>query len=293
MSALFIFIVYFAIALLCGTTLAYPLHSILSNWFELDFDRVASRSVLLIAILLFVPLFKILKFSSWQDLGYKTERKQFFVDLVKGIGFGILIMSPVIAGLLITSNRVMDTDWEVTLGNIAGLFVTSLLAGLIIAFMEETLFRGAMLTAIEKHGSAICAISATSFIYALVHFLEPTIEFDTNTLHWGSGFALLKNSFLPLTQISSIFDSFIALFLAGVLLALVRLRSNRIAFCIGIHAGWVIVIKMFKRITDTNVQSEYAFLTGSYDKVIGYLAAVCIVLFIFLYLKTQNKKLLQ
>ena len=68
-----------------------------------------------------------------------------------------------------------------------------------------------------------------------------------------------------------------------------RIRTNRIALCIGIHAGWVITIKIFKRITDTNVQSDYAFLTGSYDKVIGYLAAACIAIFIVLLLNIQTQ----
>ena len=168
------------------------------------------------------------------------------------------------------------------------LSLTALLAGTIIALIEETLFRGAMLTAVKKHGSVLFAIFASSFIYALVHFLQPSDNFSTQALNWGSGFALLKDAFYPLTQINIIFDSFIALFLAGVLLAIVRLRSDRIAYCIGIHAGWVLAIKVFKRVTDTNVDSDYAFLTGSYDKVIGYLAAVCIAVFIILLFKYQK-----
>ena len=52
MPALFIFIAYFAIALLSGAAIAYPAHLILSNWFELEFERVTSRSVLIMAIIL-------------------------------------------------------------------------------------------------------------------------------------------------------------------------------------------------------------------------------------------------
>ena len=288
MPSLLIFIIYFAIALILGTAIAYPLHQILTTWFELEFDRVASRSVLLVAVILFIPLFRLLKFASWQEIGFSDTKKEFAQDLAKGIGFGILIMLPVIAGLLITQNRVLDSDWEISVGNITALFLTSMLAGLVIALLEETLFRGAMLTAIKKHGSVIFAIVTTSFIYALVHFLQPTIEFDANSLSWSSGFTLLKNSFLSLTQVSTIIDSFIALFLAGVLLAVVRIRSNKIALCMGLHAGWVLAIKIFKRVTDTNALSDYAFLTGSYDKVIGYLAAICIAVFIILYLILQN-----
>jgi membrane protease YdiL (CAAX protease family) len=287
MLALLIFIAYFAIALLSGAAIAYPLHALLANWFELEFDRVASRCVLIVAIIFFIALYKKLGFSSWQEIGYHSGKKQFFSDVAKGIGFGILIMSPVIAGLLITKNRTIDMDWEVSLPNVLNLVITALIAGLIIAFLEETLFRGAMLGAIKKHSSTIFAIVITSLIYALVHFIQPDIELDSNTLSWASGFVLLKNAFPSIADVPLIIDSLIALFLAGVLLSVVRLRTHRIALCIGIHAGWVITIKIFKRVTDTNVHSDYAFLTGSYDKVIGYLAVVCIAIFIVLILNMQ------
>jgi len=287
MPALLIFIVYFAIALLSGAAISYPTYLLLANWFELDFDRVVSRMVLIMAIILFIALFRKLGFASWQDIGYNTDKKRFFGDLIKGVGIGILIMSPVVIGLLLTKNRIIDMGWEFTAFNIIGLLLTSLIAGLIIGFIEETLFRGAMLSAIKKHGSVIFAVIASSLVYALIHFAQPEIELDQATLSWGSGFILVKNALLGMTDFPRIFDSFIALFLAGVLLSVVRLRTNRIAFCIGIHAGWVLVIKVFKRVTDSHAVSEYAFLSGSYDKVIGYLAAVSIMFFIFLILKFQ------
>ncbi len=288
MPALLIFIVYFAIALLCGVMMAYPIHLFLANWFELDFDRVAARSVLLVTIILFFPLLKILKINRWQELGFSGSKNQFFIDTGKGIGFGILIMLPVVIGLLISKNRVIDTDWEVTIINVLSLLFTAMLAGLIIALIEETLFRGAMLTAIKKHSTAMFAIVASSFIYAMVHFLQPSDAFSAQALNWSSGFALLKDAVHPLTQVNVIFDSFIALFAAGVLLAIVRLNSNRIALCIGIHAGWVLTIKVFKRVTDSNIHTEFTFLTGSYDKVIGYLAAVCLTVFIIFLLKYKK-----
>jgi len=289
MPALFIFIAYFAIALLSGAAISYPVHVFLANWFELDFERVTSRSVLIVAIIFFMALYRKLGFSSWREIGYSPDKKQFFSDLTKGIGFGILIMSPVIVGLLITKNRTIDTDWEVSLLNILSLMITALIAGLIIAFIEETLFRGAMLSAIKKQSSAVFAIVVTSLIYALVHFIQPDIELDSNSLNWTSGFMLLKDALPGLADMTQIFDSFVALFFAGVLLSIVRIRTNRIALCIGIHAGWVIAIKVFKRVTDTNVHSDYAFLTGSYDKVIGYLAAASIIFFIVVLLKTPTQ----
>ncbi len=289
MPALLIFIAYFAIALLSGAAVAYPLHMLLANWFELDFDRVASRSVLIAAIILFIALYRKFGFSSWSDIGYTTNKKQFFKDVAKGVGFGILIMSPVVVGLLITKNRILDMGWEASISNILALLVTALAAGFIIAILEETLFRGAMLSAIKKQSSIFFAVVATSLFYASVHFIQPDIEQDAVTLNWTSGFTLLKNAFSGFADFFYIFDSLLALFLAGVLLSIVRIRTYRIALCIGIHAGWVMVIKVFKRVTDSNYHSDYAFLTGSYDKVIGYLAAASITIFILLLLKFLNE----
>lgn len=287
MPALFIFIAYFAIALLSGAAIAYPLHMILSNWFELEFERVASRAVLIMAIVLFMALYKKLGFSSWRDIGFNTDKKQFFADLAKGIALGLLIMLPVVIGLLITQNRVLEVDLDLSALNILDQIVTALIAGLIIALIEETLFRGAMLSAIKKQSSVVFAIVVTSLIYAAVHFIEPNIDYDSDSLHWASGFVLVKDALSSVANVSHIADSFIALFLAGVLLAMVRIRSQRIALCMGIHAGWVLAIKTFKSFTDSNKQSEYAFLTGNYDKVIGILAAVSICIFIVLYLKNS------
>lgn len=287
MPALLIFIAYFAIALLSGAAVAYPLHMLLANWFDLEFDRVASRSVLIAAIILFIALYQKFGLGSWREIGYHTNKKQFFKDVAKGIGFGILIMSPVIVGLLLMKNRTFDMGWEISIINILSLVLTALVAGVLIAFLEETLFRGAMLGAIKKQSSTSFAIVTTSLLYALVHFIQPEIELDSNTINWASGFVLLIDALLSATDFSQIIDSFIALFLAGVLLSIVRLRTDKIALCIGIHAGWVFTIKIFKRVTDTNVHSDYAFLTGSYDKVIGYLAAICIAIFIVLILNIQ------
>ncbi len=63
-----------------------------------------------------------------------------------------------------------------------------------------------------------------------------------------------------------------ALTLAGVFLALVRERTGHIGWCIGLHAGWVFVIQVTRYLTVGNDASPYAFLTGGYDGVIGWLA---------------------
>ncbi len=61
---------------------------------------------------------------------------------------------------------------------------------------------------------------------------------------------------------------------AGFFLALIRHRTGRIAECIGIHAGWVMVIQIFRKLTYPNTENSWTFVVGSFDGVIGLLAGV-------------------
>ncbi len=289
MPALLLFIVFFMLVLVGGAMLAYPTYMLLISWFEWDFERVVSRCVLGIAIVIFLVLFKKLGFASWREIGFNTDQKEFWKSLLNGFAAGILIMLPVIAGLLISKNRVIDYDWVWSFGDVSLLLMTAIITGLLVALIEETLFRGAMLSAIQRQGSILFAVVSTSLFYAFVHFLQPETLHDPNTLGWLSGLTVLKNAFLPLLQPMYIVDSFIALFLAGTLLAIIKIYTNKLAICIGIHAGWVFTIKTLKQVTDTNVYSEYAFLSGDYDNVIGYLAAICIAFTIVIYIGMKNR----
>jgi hypothetical protein len=71
--------------------------------------------------------------------------------------------------------------------------------------------------------------------------------------------------------------------MAGLLLALVRERAGHIGWCIGLHAGWVLVIQASRRLTDVNDDSPLSFLVGDYDGIIGWLAALWIGLLMALY----------
>ena len=198
-------------------------------------------------------------------------------------------MAPVIAGLLLVQNRELDPGWDWSPGRLALLLISALVAGCIVALIEETLFRGALLTAILRKGSVLLAAISTSLFYALVHFLKPATYPWPHEIDWLSGFVLLQEALVSLASPGQYIDSFIALFAAGILLALIRVRTGSLALCIGMHAGWVFAIKVFRRVTNSNDASPYAFLTGTYDQVIGYLASACLVAAILIYLKFSRR----
>lgn len=284
MYALLVFTLLFAFVLVAGAGLAYPLHTLLSLGLEPEFERVANRTVLGLGLVTLLVLFRRFGFRAWQDIGFPAKGAQFFRDALRGFGAGLLIMGPVAAGLLLSGNRILDLQWDWSLPSLAALLVTALVAGAAVALIEETFFRGALLSAVLRSGSASLAVVSTSVLYAFVHFLRPEMHVDPDALGWTSGFTVLGEAFAFLQDPLPVLDSFLALFAAGLLLALVRLRTGRLALCMGIHAGWVFTIKAFKRVTDSDGGSAYAFLTGNYDGVIGYLATVFLVLAIALYL---------
>ena len=151
------------------------------------------------------------------------------------------------------------------------LLLKGLVAGLVVGFVEEVWFRGALFSAIHRFGNALAAIFVTAALYALVHFIRADIVMVPTEIGWSSGFLVMANCF---GRYSSwhIVDSFLALFAAGVLLSLVRYQTHNIALCIGIHAGWVTVIKIAKSVSQVDRSSDWLLLVGSYDGVIGILA---------------------
>jgi membrane protease YdiL (CAAX protease family) len=155
-----------------------------------------------------------------------------------------------------------------------------------VAFIEETFLRGAMFTGIERSSGATVAIGLTAFVYAALHFLN-RVKIPAEQVDSDSGIELLAGTFDTFMDPAAIVDSFLALFAVGVLLALVRARTGNIAACVGLHAGWVWIIAITRELTRRDPASEWAYLVGSYDGIVGYfvfgwtalmVAAACFIL---------------
>ena len=179
-------------------------------------------------------------------------------------------MLPVAAILLGLEVRVSKADLSPAVAGIAGTIMSALLAGLVVAFIEETLLRGAMYTAIARESADRVAIGLTALLYSALHFLS-RVRIPHEDVDRGSGVELLAGTFGTFTQPQVIADSFLALAAVGVLLGLIRARSGHIAACIGLHAGWVCVIGVLRELSVRNAASRWSFLVGDYDGVVGWL----------------------
>ena len=105
-----------------------------------------------------------------------------------------------------------------------------------------------------------------------MHFINPPALPAGESASFANGFWILSHTFDDYAK-GGIWDSFIALFLLGMYLALIRERTGNIAYVIGVHAGMVTVIKGFKGIAPTNHSSDLIWLISDYDQTIGLLSA--------------------
>ncbi len=289
MRSLSTFILYLAACLLLAALLAYPLDLLLDRFTEARLHKIVGRTWILLALLGLAVFLRRMGLASKAQLGYDLPRRRFLAELARGLPAGIGILLVLCATLFIAGVHVPDPDATPALGDFLLVVMAGLVGGLAVGFIEETYFRGALFSAIRRERSATAAILLSSVLYAAVHFVKPQALPPGVEVPWYGG---LWSVALGLGRIADPgnLDSFLALVMAGIFLALVRQRTGNIAACIGLHAGWVLVIKLFKHYTDRAPQAEFGFLVGGYDGVIGYLAATWLVLLSGAYLVWYSRR---
>ncbi len=287
MRAFVIFTGFLASCLLISALFHYPLHLLFDGLIEVPAHKQVPRIAKLIALPGFFLLIIWLGLYHRKALGFGLPRPIFLHQMFVGWLYGIFILAALSATLIALGVRTPEAIGDDFLFDLAKTVISGLIGGVLIGLIEETFFRGAMYQAIRRNGSVYSAIIFTSLLYAAVHFIDPVRL--TGNVDWLSGLHILRGSFGQLGEWAT-FDSFLALVAVGTFLGMVRERTGNIAYCIGLHAGWVVIIKLTKQFTNNNHGSEWAFLTGSYDGITGYLAAAWLLLLTLLYWLYSNKK---
>lgn len=88
-------------------------------------------------------------------------------------------------------------------------------------------------------------------------------------------FRSLSGAIPALLQPQNLGDG-VSLMLIGVFLALIRERTGHLGWGIGLHAGWVLVIKLDHIYTHIAYSSPWLGLIGPYNGITGWLAAIWI-----------------
>ena len=281
-----LFVALLALALLLAAALTYPAWLLVGTVSVEPVHRVMNRLAMLIALVGLVVLTRRLGLSNRAALGYGLPRAEFLRQL--GIGWitGIALMLPLVTLLLTLGVRQIKPGLD---GDLLPIILQGLLSGLVVAFIEETFFRGILFTAVSRTSGAFAAVAAPSVLYAALHFLGGKLRVPPDEVSWEHGFQVLSRLFERYAQPLAFVDSFLALVALGVLLALVRLRTGAIAGCVGLHAAGVCTIFVLRDTTVVDSRAQLAMIVGTYDGVIGWAAFAWFAAIVAVYAWYQNQ----
>jgi uncharacterized protein len=129
--------------------------------------------------------------------------------------------------------------------------------------------RGALHTAIARESGQWAAAILTATLFAALHFFAKA-RIPADELSWYSGYDLLLRSFVPLSRPLAVLDSFLAWTAVFLILSWTRILTGNIAVAIGLHAGWVVVLRMLQEATVSTAAARHSIWVGSFDGLLGY-----------------------
>lgn len=291
MRAFALFVALLAGSLVLAAALTYPAWLLVGMISIEPVHRVMNRVAMLIALIGLVLLTRRLGLSNRESMGYGLPRREFLRQLLIGWVCGFALMAPLAVLLLGLDVREIKPDLEDSgFPSVIALIAGGVVSGLAVAFIEETFFRGVLFTAIKRTSGIAAAVIAPSLLYSALHFLGGRLRVPPEEVTWMHGFAVLSKLFERYVEPLTFVDSFIALAMLGVLLALVRLRTGAIAACIGLHAAGVCAIAVLREATRVNAGAEHSAIVGTYDGVIGWAALVWFAAILAVYALVERLK---
>lgn len=278
-----VFIAVLVAALLFGALAAYPVYALLAQFEGMEFHRVIGRTTSLSGLLFSLLYLRYCGLLSAQGLGWQGAGYNKKYLLAGGFAAGALIIGLLAACLLSLEIYRLDPRVDTGLANMMRLLSKAVLAGLLVGLVEEILFRGALLGGLRKQANTAIAVVSVSLVYAAAHFIKYRAVPAEVEIGWFTGVAIFPEALFRFSNPVTV-DSFLTLFILGILFALVRVRSASLIPCIGLHAGIVAGLKLFNYLSNYAKGSDYDFLVNRIDHQFGYLASLVLLAALLFYL---------
>jgi membrane protease YdiL (CAAX protease family) len=231
----------------------------------------------MLGALLLMPWFlRYLALNSWPAAGYSLPRAAAWAALGKGLLIGIGIMAVLTVAQWALGMHHLEADRErFEWLTIAKVLVSGLFSGLAVGFIEETFFRGLMHSGMRRTLSFGTTALLTALLYAVMHFIKPA-DLGNAPFDVENATRMVIDGLSRPGDFAPIADSFVTLVIVGLFLSLVRERTGNILWAIGIHAGWVMIIKLAKHLTDPTLTDGRAspWIGAGYDHITGWMASL-------------------
>ena len=253
-----------------------------SHWVGLEklahspFHRYVNRCLLVLALAGIWPLMRSLGMCSWKNLGWVKPGGQ-GRRLAGGFAFGFVSLA--VVGLVALGCGAWEIHADIGISRLLKKLLGAALSAVVVAMLEETFFRGAVMGALRRVHSVTVAIILSSAIYALLHFFQrPEPPGD---VQWFTGLTLLPQMMRGFVDWPTLVPSFFNLTLAGIILALAYQRTGNLYFSMGLHGGWIFWMKFWSVIAGVRSGAN-TWTWGSPGKPIeGWLTLAVLVTVLF------------
>jgi uncharacterized protein len=206
----------------------------------MPFHRYLSRSLQVTAILFLFPLLRSLRIRSLAELGLRGGG-QHLADLGIGILAGLLGMILLGSASLWSGAYALNSSCTSECGTLVHALPRLILTAVVVATLEEFLFRGVLLGFLRQVTTPTLAILASAVIFAGVHFLNlPSASVAHGQPSWWSGLEILGALASAVPPWPTFGWAFATLVAAGVILAWMTLRTGSLIASIGLHGCWIL-----------------------------------------------------
>lgn len=292
MRPVLVFLPVFITALFAGALLAYPLYLITGLFADAQFSSVIMLSTQLCGLVFSLLYLKYADQLTLENIGLKAGPHQLMPQFATGFVGGLLLFAGLVLALFAFGIYGINSGRDIGLLAITKLLTGAVLTGLAVALFEETVFRGALLQGLRKQAGMNSAVLTISLIYACTHFINYPEPADPATIGWTTAVQLFIPAYLVVFSLQTI-DALLALFVLGLLFAFVRIRTRNLFQCIGLHAGVVAGVKLFRYFAEYRPDNTFNYLVSTYDYRLGWLACgwllfVTITYFVYLHRKPKT-----
>ncbi len=291
MRLFLLFLFSVLLAILVSSLVAQPLYKLLGVDGLIDFDNFGKRLAMLAILLTIVAILKFKGILDYKNVGWSVSESQTRRGLLfYGFVIGILMMLPVTWLFHLSDLRVLNLSPDFAWNTFAIKFASLLLAAFAVSLIEETFFRGILFEGFLKDQEPLSAVLLTALFFAVIHFARIKGSELPADAPWYYGSVILSDSIATHWH-GDYAATALSLFLAGVLLGIVRLKTASVWACIGIHSGWILTLKVDKKLSYFNEQSDWHFLVGPYDSYNGWATAgwLAIIFFVYFAMTTYRK----
>ena len=258
MSGKLVLPVFFAVILVSAMVLGPLIYFGMQVVWPIPFHRAMDRALLISALAALGLFWGRIEFQSlwpWSGEAWKPVVLGLviaFVSIQAMIGFDLAA-----AGF---------HSLHLGAGKVCGRVLMALVAAVIAAPAEETIFRGFVQRELSRGLGWQVGWILAALIFAVAHFLKVPVELDKQPVHLWSGASALVAAFAQIGHDLASPENVakaLNLILVGLILGGTFLRSGSLWLNVGLHGGWIFGLLLFTGLTQPDNPPLVSWLGGN------------------------------